>query len=259
MTDPIFKDHFSVQSQAYAAARPTYPDALFDEISMHAPAGARAWEPGCGSGQATHGLATRFAHVHATDASAAQLAHHWAQDPARAGNVTLAVEPAEHTVLPDRSVGVIAVAQALHWFVRDAFFAECERVLMPGGVLAVWGYCDFDAPAGMENAVDAFRDDIAMHWPPDRTDVDARYARFEFPFDPVATPPLDLHAQLRFENFLDYLRSISATVRCRQATGIDPVESHRVALAAAWGGATTTRTLTWPLFLHLRRKSEDAR
>lgn len=253
MTETIFKDHFSVQSQAYAAARPTYPDALFDVIAAAAPRPCRVWEPGCGSGQATRGLSSRFDHVHATDASAAQLAHHWAQDAAIAGNVTLAVEAAESTVLPDRSVGVVAVAQALHWFVRDAFFAECDRVLEPGGVLATWGYGDFDVPAGMEAAVAAFRADIAAHWPPDRTDVDARYARFSMPFEPLEVPRLELRPQVTLVNFLDYLRSSSATVRCVRATGVDPVEAHRPALEAAWGDATT-REIQWPLFGQLRRK-----
>src|SRR5262245_8033925 len=74
-----FKDHFSSVAGAYAAARPEYPDELFDLIAERVPREARVWEPGCGSGQATRGLAARFAHVHATDPSAQQIAQHWAQ------------------------------------------------------------------------------------------------------------------------------------------------------------------------------------
>ena len=133
-----FKDHFSGVADAYAAARPEYPDDLFGLVASHVPADAKVWEPGCGSGQATRGLAARFAHVHATDPSAQQLAQHWARNGAR--NVDVAVEPGERTALPDASVQLVAVAQALHWFDRGAFFAECERVLAPGGVLAAWGY-----------------------------------------------------------------------------------------------------------------------
>lgn len=129
-----FRDHFSAVASHYAAARPEYPDALFEALAEAAPRGARVWEPGCGSGQATRGLAARFAHVHATDPSAQQIARHWARQGA--GNVTLAVEPGERTALADGAVGLVAVAQALHWFDLDAFFAECARVLAPGGVLA---------------------------------------------------------------------------------------------------------------------------
>ncbi|GAB3753736.1 class I SAM-dependent methyltransferase [Lysobacter olei] len=276
-----FKDHFSGIADAYAAARPEYPDALFDAIAAHVPAGARVWEPGCGSGQATRGLAARFAHVHATDPSAQQLAQHWAHAgaaslgdssptvaPARIGpadesgttlpsaapRVSLAVEPGERTALPGGSVQLIAVAQALHWFDRPKFFAECQRVLAPGGVLAAWGYPDFLAPEGMVEAVEAFRARIEPYWPPERAQIDARYAGYDWPFPALPTPTLWLEAEWPLGHFLRYLGSMSASARCQAATGIDPVAHHGPALAAAWGDAADLRTITWPLFLHLRRK-----
>ena len=126
MSGTSFKDHFSGVADAYAQARPEYPDALFDAIAEVVPGRARVWEPGCGSGQATRGLAARFAHVHATEPSAKQLAQHWAQPGTDV--VSLAVEPGERTSLPDASVELVAVAQALHWFDRTKFFAECARV-----------------------------------------------------------------------------------------------------------------------------------
>lgn len=208
-----FKDHFSGIADAYAAARPEYPDALFDLIATRVPANARVWEPGCGSGQATRGLAMRFAHVHATDPSAQQIAQHWAQDAA--SNVGLAVEPGERTVLPDASVELVAVAQALHWFDRDAFFAECGRVLVPGGVLAAWGYGDFVVPEGMVDAIGDFRALIDPYWPPERGLVDTRYAGFDWPFPALPTPALWLEAEWTLPHFLRYLASMSAVVRCR--------------------------------------------
>ena len=116
-----FKDHFSGIADAYAQARPEYPDELFDTVAAVVPRDARVWEPGCGSGQATRGLAARFARVHATDPSAKQLAQHWAQPGT--DKVSLAVEPGERTALPDASVELIAVAQARHWCDRAKFFA----------------------------------------------------------------------------------------------------------------------------------------
>lgn len=248
------QDHFSSVSATYAAARPEYPDALFDLLARHVPSTAHVWEPGCGSGQATRGLAARFARVHATDPSPQQLAEHWAARKPDA-RVTLAVEPGERTALADASVGLVAVAQALHWFDLPAFFAECDRVLAPGGMLAAWGYGDFDAPAGMEHEFDAFRHDIAPDWPLGRSLVDAHYAAFDWPFGAVDAPPLRLEVRWTLERLLAYLSSYSATVRHRARTGADPVEAHRPALAAAWGAPDTVRTIGWPLFLHLRRKA----
>ncbi|MFD0739107.1 methyltransferase domain-containing protein [Lysobacter koreensis] len=257
MSAPPFKDHFSGIADAYAAARPEYPDALFDALAAVVPAAARVWEPGCGSGQATRGLAARFAHVHATDPSAQQLAQHWAAAMSTNGgttNVSLAVEPAEHAALPDASVQLVAVAQALHWFDRAQFFAECERVLAPGGVLAAWGYPDFLAPEGMVEAVAAFRAQIEPHWPPERAQIDARYAGYDWPFPALPTPELWLEAEWSLPHFLRYLASMSASARCLAETGDDPVARHASALAAAWGDTGDERTVQWPLFLHLRQK-----
>lgn len=263
-----FPDHFSGVAAAYADARPGYPDALYDAVAAVVPATARVWEPGCGSGQATRSLAARFAHVHASDPSAPQLSQHWAQ-PGRAGrgrpqadaspatiaaNVTLAVEPGEATALDDASVQLVAVAQALHWFDRERFFAECARVLAPGGVLAAWGYADFIAPEGMVDAVAAFRALIEPHWPPERADVDAQYARYDWPFPALPASRSWLQAEWSLAQFLRYLTSLSASARCRAATGIDPVARHGPMLAAAWGDPGDVRTVQWPLFLHLRRK-----
>jgi ubiquinone/menaquinone biosynthesis C-methylase UbiE len=44
---------------------------------------------------------------------------------------------AEKTELKDNSVDLVVVAEALHWLEIDKFFAECDRILKPGGVIAV--------------------------------------------------------------------------------------------------------------------------
>ncbi|MFC0676931.1 class I SAM-dependent methyltransferase [Lysobacter korlensis] len=261
---PGFKDHFSTIAGTYAAARPGYPDALFDALAAVVPADARVWEPGCGSGQATRGLAARFAQVHATDPSPQQIAQHWGnaggqgadgdQAEAATGNLAVAVEPGERASLSDGSVQLIAVAQALHWFDRARFFAECERVLAPGGVLAAWGYPDFLVPDAMDAPIGAFRARIEPYWPPEREQVDARYAGYDWPFPAVDAPQLQLEACWTLPQFLQYLASMSASARCQAATGIDPVAEQADALAAAWGAPASSRVIRWPLFLHLRRK-----
>ncbi|HZX80814.1 MAG TPA: class I SAM-dependent methyltransferase [Lysobacter sp.] len=247
-------DHFSGVAQAYAAARPAYPRALFDAITAHVSPTAHVWEPGCGSGQATRDLAARFAHVHATDPSEQQLSEHWAREGA--DNVTLAVEPGERTWLFDASVDLVAVAQAMHWFDVPAFFAECDRVLRPGGVLAAWGYDDFDVSPGMEAAVAPFRARIEQDWPPEREFIKRHYADFYWPFERLDAPPLALEVDWPFERFAGYLSSFSATARHLARTGDDAVALHRDALREAWGDPALIRRIRWPLFLHLRRKPD---
>jgi SAM-dependent methyltransferase len=245
-----FADHFSAVASQYAPARPDYPDALFDWIAAQAPARECAWEAGCGSGQASRGLARTFARVFATDPAAAQIAQ--ARAPA---NVTFAVEPGERCSLADGTVDAVCVAQALHWFDRGVFFDECARVLRPGGVLVAWGYQDIVVPPDIHAANAALQRDIAPYWPPERTLIDAGYAGFDWPFAPVVAPELTLQVEWTLPRLLGYFASYSASQRYRDATGEDPVAAHAEAFSAAWGDPDRARALHWPLFIHARRKA----
>lgn len=254
---PEFADHFSTVAAQYASARPDYPDALFDWIAGLASARGCVWEAGCGSGQATRGLASRFERVYATDPSAAQIAQ--AKGPS---NAEFAVEPAEACGLPDASVDAVCVAQALHWFDRPRFFAECARVLKPGGVLVAWGYRDIDVPDDLRAAVGGFSARIRDAWPTERYLVDRAYVDvlplFDAPpFERVATddlPVREMTADWPLMRMLDYFSSYSAVKRYREANGIDPVAAHAWDIAIAWRDSAKTRRLRWPLFVHARRK-----
>ena len=48
--------------------------------------------------------------------------------------------PAEASGLPNRSCDLVTVAQALHWFCNDSFYAEVKRVLKQDGLFAAWTY-----------------------------------------------------------------------------------------------------------------------
>lgn len=250
----VFKDHFSALASSYASSRPTYPAALYDAIAAVVPASARVWEPGCGNGQATRGLSERFAHVYATDPSAAQIERHWAlRDPA--DNVAVAVELAESPSLADASIDLIAVAQALHWFDRGAFFASCERVLKPGGILAAWLYQDIVFSDDLAGVAEAVRDDIDPYWPPERNDVDVGYTGYAWPFESLPVPAdMWLTADWTLPQLLGYFASLSATACFLAATGRDALAIHGPELAEAWGDPQRVRRMRWPLVLHLRRK-----
>lgn len=247
-----FPDHFSAVAAQYASARPEYPQALFAWIAAIAPATGGVWEAGCGSGQASRGLSDVFDDVFATDPSAQQIAQAGRVDKVRFG-----VEPAERSSLPDASVDAVCIAQALHWFDRSAFFAECARVLKPGGVLVAWGYQDIEVPESLREAVGAFSARIRDAWPAERYLVDRAYADFEFPFEAVAAddlPVREIVADWPLMRLLEYFSSYSAVKRYREAHGVDPVAAHAWAIAEAWGDSSATHRLRWPLFVHARRK-----
>ncbi|MDX1378106.1 MAG: class I SAM-dependent methyltransferase, partial [Anaerolineales bacterium] len=130
-----FEDHFSTQSRQYAQFRPQYPNAIYAYFASIVPGYALAWDCGTGNGQAAVGLAQYFEQVYATDASADQIAHAYPHP-----KVEYRVESAEQVALETASVNLVTVAQAVHWFDFDKFYAEVNRVLEPGGILAVWTY-----------------------------------------------------------------------------------------------------------------------
>src|SRR4051794_13093173 len=130
-----FKDHFSGHAADYREFRPAYPPELFAFLAGVSPRRELAWDCGTGRGQPAVGLAEHFAKVFATDASAQQLAN---AEPHP--GVEYAVAPAEKCPLPDGSVDLVMVAQALHWFDHDRFYAEARRVCRPAGLLAATCY-----------------------------------------------------------------------------------------------------------------------
>lgn len=236
--------HFSAVAAGYAAFRPTYPDVLFDWVARAAPGRGLAWDVGTGSGQAAVALADRFARVVATDVSAEQVAH--ARPHAR---VTYRVAPAEQSGLADASADVVTVAQALHWFRLDAFYAEVRRVLRPGGLVAAWTYgpAAFETPAVGALVAEFYAETVGPYWPPERAHVESGYGSLPFPFARVEAPLLSVEAAMTLPALAGYLRTWSATQRYRAATGVDPVAVLVPALADVWGDPERAEPVRWPL------------
>ena len=244
-----FKDHFSAHAGAYREARPTYPDALFDWLAAQAPSRRLAWDAGCGNGQASVALAVRFAHVHATDPSATQIANAGARP-----NVDYRVEPAESCSLADASADLAAVAQALHWFDHARYYAEVRRVLAPGGIVAAWSYADCSVAPDVDAVKNRLYVDLTgPYWPPERRYIDEGYRTLPFPFDEIAAPAFDMQVDWTLAHFLAYLRSWSATQRYIAANGADPVAIVEPDIAHAWGDPGLARRVRWDFHLRVGR------
>lgn len=245
-----FTDHFSGAAAEYARFRPRYPAALFSYLASLVPREAVAWDCATGSGQAAVALAAHLSRVIATDASAEQIAH--AEHHPR---VEYRVAAADRSGLEAASVELVTVAQALHWFDLPAFYAEAQRVLRPGGVLAVWCYGHMALPnAALQNVLDHFYSvTVGPYWPPERTLVEAGYGSLHFPFDDVASPAFVMEMQTSLDGLLGYLGTWSATQRYIQATGHDPVPELGREVAKHWGDPQAQGVVRWPLSLRVGR------
>lgn len=244
-----FKDHFSNHAALYSRYRPAYPAGLFAFLSKQAPGGKLAWDCATGSGQAAVALAEHFAEVIATDASAKQL-----ESAVPHPKVEYRLARAEESRVADAGIDLITVAQALHWFDHEAFYREVQRVLKPGGLIAVWSYnllhCESDIDALLYHY---YRDIIGHYWAPERRHVENGYQDIPFPFEPLPSPCFAMASEWNMEELLGYLFTWSATQRYIHERGNDPLELIREELAALWGEPGRKRHIEWPLTLHLGR------
>jgi SAM-dependent methyltransferase len=245
----MFKDHFSAHAGLYAAARPDYPAALFDWLAEQPGERELAWDVGCGSGQSALALAQRFERVIATDPSAAQIAQ-----ADVAGNIDYRVEPAEEPSLALGSVDLITVAQALHWFDLEAFYDAVHGVLRRDGVIAVWCYgLSVVQPNVDQVFMRLYRGILAPYWPAERRHVENGYAELDFPFERIEAPRFAIEREMRLSDYLDYLRSWSATQAFLRATGEDPVLQISEEMERAWGDPLQPRRVRWPIQLRAGR------
>jgi ubiquinone/menaquinone biosynthesis C-methylase UbiE len=245
-----FQDYFSGIANRYADFRPHYPSALFDYLATLVPKHAVVWDCACGNGQATVDLAQRFDRVIGTDANREQISA-----AAPHPRIEYRVAPAERSGLPDHSVRLITVAQALHWFDLDRFNAEVKRVLSPDGVIAVWTYGVniLEGDEANQLVQRFYTDTVGRYWPPERKYVEDGYRTIPFPFAEMRAPAFHMEAHWTLEQLLGYFSTWSATNRYIKTTGRNPIEPLYADLQHVWGDAKQTRKITWPLSVRIGR------
>ena len=249
MPSSSFKDHFSRQASDYAAYRPWYPAELYAHLAAVSPQHERAWDCATGNGQAARGLAEYFAHVVATDASVSQLRNR--HEHAR---IDYCASLAEAVPLAAGSCDVVTVAQAVHWFDFERFYAEVRRVLKPGGVIALWTYGGFGIRPHIDRCIDHFYEHVVgPFWPPERRYIEEDYRTVPFPFAELRSPAIVFETSWTLDHLMNYLGTWSAVLRFRDARGTDPLPALRAELGQLWGAPEATHQVRWPLTLRVGR------
>lgn len=135
---------FSSRVEDYKRYRPSYPDALVEYLIGHLGLNgeSRVADLGSGTGLFSEKLLQHGLRVFGVEPNRemreASLAELSGYDGFQALDGS-----AERTGLEDASLDLISAAQAFHWFETDKVRAECERVLKPGGCVAlIWNQRD---------------------------------------------------------------------------------------------------------------------
>jgi SAM-dependent methyltransferase len=131
---------FTDRVSDYVAARPTYPPEVLDLLQRRIGFDPK-WtiaDIGSGTGISSRLFLGNGNRVFCVEPNAAMRT---------AAEASLKIFPgfnsidaaAERTALPDAAIDLVVAAQAFHWFDRDAFAAECRRILKPNGyLLLMW-------------------------------------------------------------------------------------------------------------------------
>ncbi|MHC5004791.1 MAG: class I SAM-dependent methyltransferase, partial [Planctomycetota bacterium] len=208
---------------------------------------ALVWECACGSGQATLGLAEHFERVLATDASASQLAH--APSHPR---VEYRLARADSCPLERAAADAVVVAQALHWFDLDAFYAEVRRVLRPGGPFVAWAYGLHQITPDVDAVIDRFYEQVVgPYWPSRRRFIDEGYTTLSMPLSERPAPAMTMVHRWTLPRLEDYVGTWSAVRRYAVEHGDSPLPLIAAELRDAWGQPDEPREIRWPLMIRI--------
>ena len=124
---------FDQQAEAYDRFRPTYPDAVIDEVLGPAPAGLHVLDVGCGTGIASRLMARRGAKVLGVELGPRMA------EVARSHGVEVEIAAFEGWDAAGRTFDRVTSAQAWHWLDLPVATAKAASVLRPGGALClIW-------------------------------------------------------------------------------------------------------------------------
>jgi SAM-dependent methyltransferase len=127
---------FGDVAELYDRSRPSYPDALVDDVIDYAEGGG-ALEVGAGTGKATVMFARRGLSIHALEPSAemAALARRNC-----AGYDAVKIEQCEFEQFGANGArfGLLYSAQAWHWINPEVRYVKARRLLVDGGALAMF-------------------------------------------------------------------------------------------------------------------------
>lgn len=242
------KDNFSSGSDLYARYRPTYPAAVFEYLYSLLSSFENAWDCGTGTGQVAHILSQRFAQVFASDISENQIAH-----AAPAPNIHYSIQDAAAPSFPPDTFDLITVAQAIHWFDFEKFYAGVRSVARQGALIAAMGY----GLLSINKPVDAwvqqlYRQVLGNYWDKERRFVDEDYQTIPFPFQEEKPPEFVQKYLWSRQHFLGYVHTWSAYKHFVQKNAYDPVAPLLPQLSELWP-ADEQKEVRFPILLRAGR------
>ena len=242
------KDNFSTQAAMYAQFRPRYTENIFKPIVDICVEKNTVWDCATGNGQAAVILAQHFKKVFATDLSQKQIGNAMPTE-----NITYSVVSAESAQFDKNSLDLIVVAQAVHWFNFEKFYAHANAFLKKDGIIALVGYGIHSVNAKIDAIVNNFyAQTIGAYWDSERKHIEQHYTKITFPFNEIKIPETQMHFDISFESFIGYLNSWSAVQHFKNKNNYNPVELIEKSVKNIWG--ESLREISFPVFYRVGKK-----
>ncbi|CAF1009666.1 unnamed protein product [Adineta ricciae] len=250
----------------YAATRPSYPPVFMKKIIDFLSIKYKgtfdyAADVGCGSGQSTELLSPYFKKVYGYDVSENQVREARAKN--KISNIEYKVSSNNAIPHEKQSLCLITAAQAAHWFDLKQFYSEVHRTLKPMGVLAVYGYALPEVAnkqyLHLNDVIQQFYQKMIPYFPPDRAQIDNRYADIVLPFEEkIRDESAKIEYEWNLDRFVAYVSSWSGYVNyMRKHPDRDVLIDFREELAKAMKSDAETELLKidFPIFALLGRKT----
>jgi len=224
------KDNFSLHADKYAKYRPTYPLEFFNYLNSLVPNKQNAWDCGTGNGQVAFELSKTFDHVFATDISQSQI-----DNATKSDNISYSVQPAEKTNFKDQLFDLIIIAQAIHWFDFEKFYAEVRRTAEDNALICVVGYGRIEISENIDSIVGNFYENIiGKYWDKERKYIDENYKTIPFPFYEMQTPSFVITLHWNLEQLIGYLNTWSAVKHFIKENSFNPIDKLQGELEQYW-------------------------
>ncbi|RUS86518.1 hypothetical protein EGW08_005710 [Elysia chlorotica] len=247
-------------SKSYADSRPVYTAELFKTVVDYCletrPSLDLAVDMGCGSGASTIGFARYFNKVIGVDISETQIAC----APKDIPNCEFKVGHSDKLpFIQSGTADLFCFGTSFHWVPQAETLAEVDRVLRPGGIIAIFGY---DVPSSSIQAVQACFQRLWKKVFPfaakETAQVMERFRGLKMPY-PGAIRNDDIKLKLDYTvqdtiNFLKSTRSTQAYLETHPHEDLLGEITQELTQALETSGAGDVYTITFNIYLLMAHK-----
>jgi len=214
VTEKLFTDQ--KQSERYSKYRPCLPPQLVDKlVGVLGRRPGRVVDVGCGPGISTKQFIGQSDAIVGVDVSETQL--NVARDTVVHDSVSFIQGTCD--ALPVDNADIVIACQAAHYFDLQAFFREVNRILVPGGVLAL---CCILTPTFTDHRLDngfkhIFNEVLRPYMSPVVHDiVQTSYRTLTLPYTPRLEYTHDIIEETSYHDALEHIGTFSPfTLLCR--------------------------------------------